>query len=137
MARAATALTQPAAGGVPPRPAPDRAMRCILRVPERGARMGEERAERLFTVAILLSASRCLLTYVVLPIVTIVLGVATTLAPVIGLPLGIVAIGFDVVGIRRFWLADHRWRWPVTFIYVLVIAFIGVLIALDIAALAR
>jgi hypothetical protein len=110
-------------------------MRSLLRVPERSGAAEERNAERLFSFSILLSATRCLLTYVVLPIVTIVLGVAATIGPYIGIPLGAVAIGYDVVAVRRFWAADHRWRWAVTAIYVLVIAFIGVLIARDVAAL--
>jgi hypothetical protein len=64
------------------------------------------------------------------------LGAATNAAPAIGLPIGIVALVFDVRGIRRFWLANHRWRWPITALYSAVIVLVMILVISDIAHLA-
>lgn len=75
----------------------------------------------------LLSALRCLLGYVVLPIITPLLGAATGFTPVVGIPVAAVALVFDVRGIRRFWLANHRWRWPISGIY---LAVMGLVLAL-------
>ena len=80
---------------------------------------------------------RCLLGYVVLPILTPMLGVAAGAGPAIGLPIGIIALVFDVRGIRRFWLANHRWRWPITALYSAVIVLVTTLVISDIAHLAR
>jgi hypothetical protein len=115
--------------------AADAAMRAVLRVPERKAATRDE-AQRLFGTSMLLSATRCLLTYIVFPIVTPLLGTATSVAPAIGLPIAVVALWFDVMGIRRFWLANHRWRWPVTAIYLSVMALVTVLLVGDIGQLA-
>jgi hypothetical protein len=106
------------------RPPADRAMRKLLFVPEQRPAASEDAAHRLFSVSIVLSALRCLLTYIILPILTPLLGAATSVGPDIGIPLAVVALVFDVRGIRRFWLADHRWRWYMTGIYVVVMAFV-------------
>ncbi len=108
------------------RPAADRAMRRLLHVPERRPASADA-AHRIFSVGIVLSALRCLLTYIFLPILAPLLGVAGGVGPSVGIPLAVVALGFDVMGIRRFWLADHRWRWTMTVVYVLVM---GLVVAL-------
>jgi hypothetical protein len=110
-------------------------VRRILRVPDRKAATNDE-AQRLFGTSMLLSALRCLLTYVVFPIITPLLGTATDVGPAIGIPIAVVALIFDVLGIRRFWLANHRWRWPVSFIYLAVMALVTYLLVGDIVSLA-
>lgn len=113
-------------------------MRRILRIPEVKQTPAQERkAERLFSVAILISALRCTLSYVVLPFVIPLFGLGATVGvgPVIGIPLGIVALFFDVKGIRRFWLAQHRYRWQMTVIYLLVIVLVLFLVIRDVVGL--
>lgn len=110
------------------RPPSERVVRRVLRVPEDRPAGSEDRAHRTFSVSIVLSALRCLLTYVFLPILTPILGAATSVGPAVGIPLAVVALVFDALGIRRFWLADHRWRWQMTGVYVLVMAFVLVLL---------
>lgn len=126
--------TAPSPSG-PTWPAGDAAMRRLLRVPERKAATRDE-AQRLFGTSMFISALRCLLTYIVFPIVTPLLGTATSVAPAIGLPIAVVALYFDVMGIRRFWLANHRWRWPVTVIYLAVMGLVTALLVGDIGQLA-
>lgn len=81
----------------------------------------------------LISAFRCLLSYIVLPVITPALGVAAGAGPAIGIPVGVLALVFDVMGIRRFWVARHRLRWPMTAIYLAVMAMVSVLLGRDIA----
>lgn len=90
---------------------------------------------RLFSAAILLSATRCLLGYVVLPLAAPLAGATATLAPVIGIPVAGAALVFDVRAIRRFWLARHRWRWPMTALYVALMGMVVVLLAGDVSRL--
>src|ERR1700679_1786067 len=106
------------------RPAADRTMRRLLRVPDQRPAASEDSAHRIFSISIVLSALRCLLTYIILPVLTPLLGAATSVGPEIGIPLAVVALVFDVRGIRRFWLADHRWRWQMTGVYTVVMAFV-------------
>ena len=107
----------------------------VLRIPER--RTGTDAtAQRLFSTSMTLSALRCLLSYVVFPVLTPVLGTAAGVGPAIGIPIAVLALFFDVRGIRSFWLAEHRWRWPVSGIYLAVMVLVTVLLVGDIAHLA-
>ncbi len=68
---------------------------------------------------------------------TPVLGAATRVEPAVGLPIGIVALVFDVMGIRRFWLANHRWRWAISALYGVVMVLVGTLVIADIVHFVR
>jgi hypothetical protein len=117
------------------RPRAETVMRRLLFVPEGPATVGEASAHRIFNLSIGLSALRCLLSYVVFPIITPLVGAATDVGPAIGIPIAVVALFFDVMGIRRFWLASHRWRWAMTVVYVLVMSLVASLLVGDIIKL--
>ena len=74
-----------------PRPAADVAVRRLLRIPD-GPAATEGAAQRAFSTSILVSATRCLLTYIVLPFAAPALGLAAGVGPAIGIPVGVVAI---------------------------------------------
>lgn len=135
---APAAPAAPSAPSAPARPHPpaDAAMRRLLRIPdERPAGARRPDVHRTFSTSILISAARCLLTYIVLPFVAPALGFGTGVGPWIGIPTGVVAIVFNVRSIRRFWLADHRWRWAYTAIGTSVIVLLLVLIGADVVEL--
>lgn len=125
-------------GGVRPqtRSSADQWMRRLLLVPTGPPTVNNESAQRMFSQSILISATRCLLTYVLLPIVAPLVGAATGIGPVVGIPLGLLAMTFDVMAVRRFWMADHRYRWLCTGVYVIIIAFLITLMVRDIVTLA-
>lgn len=131
-----TTAEAPAAARRRPGPQPptraDLVMRRVLFIPAGGAAT-ESDAQRIFSASILLSALRCLLTYIAFPVITPLIGAATGVAPVIGIPIAVVALTFDVLGIRRFFLAGHHLRWPVTVIYLAVMGMVSYLLAGDIA----
>ena len=85
--------------------------------------------------SIVLSATRCLLSYIVLPIVLPVLGLAKGFGPWLGIPIGVLALTFDFLGIRRFWLADHHQRWLFSAIYAVVGTMVLALLIIDIVDL--
>jgi hypothetical protein len=117
--------------GLTQRSGADVAMRRLLRVPDvRPTKGADEAAQRLFSTSILISATRCLLFYVIFPFVlpALVGGVE----PIIGIPLGLVALVFDVMGIRRFFVADHRWRWPITALYFAIMVLVIILLVIDV-----
>jgi hypothetical protein len=117
-----------------PRPAADVAVRRLLRIPD-GPPAPEGAAQRAFSTSTLVSATRCLLTYIVLPFLAPALGLAAGVGPALGIPIGAVAIGANVLTIRRFWAADHRWRWAYTAIALTVIALLLVLMVEDVLGL--
>lgn len=95
----------------------------------------EEQAQRTFSLSIVVSAIRCLLTYVILPFVAPVIGLAPGVGPTVGITVGTVAIAANVFSIRRFWRAEHPWRRPVTAVHVGVIGLLVVLVVLDLVEL--
>lgn len=90
---------------------------------------------RVFSTSVLVSAIRCTLAYVVFPWLLPAFGLAGGVGPGIGLAVGAVAIGFNIVSIRRFHRADHHWKWPITALNCTVIAMLSVLAVIDIADL--
>lgn len=128
----------------PPAPAPatpgavalqDRLARLIctvLRVPVDPSDRGTDKAHRLFSTSILLSATRCLLSYVVFPIFAPALGAASGVGPAITIPVGIVALVFDVRAVRRFWWVDHQYKWWITAIYAVVMVMVSALLVADV-----
>jgi len=112
-------------------------MRRLLRVPDvRPTRHADEAAHRLFSTSILISATRCLLGYVVFPILGPALGAAAGFTPIIGIPIGLLALVFDVKGMRRFFVADHKWRWQISALYLAIMVLVVILLVGDFARLA-
>ena len=108
----------------------------LLCIPTDHPMVSEDQAHKMFSLSIALSGVRCLLSYVILPVLLPLLGLATGVGPVIGIPVGVLALIFDVKGIRRFWLSDHQWRWQMSVIYLLVIVMVVGLILVDVLHLA-
>jgi hypothetical protein len=52
------------------------------------------------------------------------------------MPLSALALVFDIQAVRRFWSANHHWRWKLTGLYVVLIVGIVGLLAEDMARLA-
>lgn len=103
---------------------------CVSTQPK--SRVRERDVQRMFSTGIVLSALRCLLTYVVLPLLGPVLGVSGGVGPAIGLPLAVVALVFDVLGIRRFFVAHHKNRWQAAAVYLGVMGLVIALMVIDV-----
>jgi hypothetical protein len=127
----ATPLTAPAVVWSPS----DRRMRRLLRLPTDAPRASEAAARQLVERSLLISMARCLLTYVVLPFVAPVLGLAAGVAPAVGIVVGTVAIVANVASVRRFWRADHRYRWHYTALASVIVAALVWLIVADVVEL--
>ena len=112
-------------------------LRRRLRVPAGRRAADDQQAHRLFSLSIALSASRCLLTYIILPVITPVIGPAAGYGPALGIPLAVVALIFDALAVRRFWIAEHRWRRAITGLYAIVMAMVIGLLIHDIVAATR
>lgn len=133
---AVIALAPCTPGTVPDvRPPADRFMRQLLRIHDPDPNVTDEKVNKLFETSILISAIRCTLAYVVFPIFAPALYAASSWGPSIGLTVGTVALVFDVAGMRRFWKADHRWRWPMTGIYACVMVLVVILVVHDVGYL--
>ena len=82
-----------------------------------------------------ISAARCLLTYIVLPVLGPIVGFSGRVGPVLGLVVGTVSMVAIVASIRRFFAADHRWRWRYTAIGGSILVLLTVQAVLDISDL--
>jgi hypothetical protein len=105
-------------------------MRRLLALPTDAPTATTASAVQLVERSLLISAARCLLTYVILPFVAPILGFATGVAPVVGISVGAVAIAANVASVRRFWRADHRYRWHYTALAgAIVVALVWLIVA--------
>ncbi len=108
----------------------------LLCIPANRPKISEEQAHKMFGLSIAISGVRCLLSYIILPVLLPILGLATGVGPIIGIPVGLLALVFDIKGIRRFWLSGHQWRWQMSVIYLFVIVMVVGLLLVDIVHLA-
>ncbi|HUG31471.1 MAG TPA: hypothetical protein VMM14_01150 [Acidimicrobiia bacterium] len=88
-------------------------------------------AQRAFSMAMVISGIRCVIAYILLPFVAPLVGLAPGVGPWLGIGIGVVAIIANVFSIRRFARSEHRLRKPIIAINIAVIAFMLVLIAVD------
>ena len=93
-------------------------------------------AERRFSQSMVVSGVRCMLAYGVFPFLLPLLGLAESVGPAVGIVIGVVAIAFNGFSVRRFWQADHRFKWPVICVNVAVIVLLCYLTVGDVAELA-
>jgi len=126
-----------AAVTVPVRTPADRVARRVLGLPPDAPRVSLVEAQSAFNRSILISATRCLLTYVVLPVLRPLLDLTGGVGPVVGIALSLVSMVAIVFAARRFFGADHPWRWKYAalgggvFIFVVVQAIIDLGTLLD------
>ena len=113
----------------------DKAMARLLRVPLGRPRATEAQAQSLFRTSIAISAVRCVVSYLAVPIALPFLGSLSNVAPAVEIVLSVVALAFDVKALRRFWLAWHSWRWAMTLVYTVVMVLITVLLVSNVASL--
>jgi hypothetical protein len=114
----------------------DRRMRRLLRLPVDGPRASLVDVHNAFSRSIAISATRCILTYVLLPLLGPVLNISGTLGPVLGLIIGAVSMVAIIAAARRFFAADHKWRWGYVGIGSAIFVLLIVQAAVDIADLA-
>lgn len=114
--------------------APDRLMRRLLGVtaPSNASSVG---AHRAFRIAVVISAVRCLITYLVVPVAVPLLSLAGWVAAPIGIVLCTYAVVNGIVSLRRFWGSDHRQRWLYTGFMAIVFVILGIALVSDLTRL--
>ena len=113
----------------------DERMRRLLRVQAPVGTDGVAVANNLFSTSIAVSAVRCLLIYIGLPLLKPTLDLTGGVGPSLGLLAGAVSVVAIVASMRRFWAADHRWRWRYTIAGGGIIVFVAVGAVVDIVSL--
>jgi hypothetical protein len=124
-----------AVGTAPVRGPADRFMRRLLRLPVDAPKQSIFGTEGVFGKSIVVSGVRCILTYIVLPLVAPIFKLSGTSLPVIGLLLGLVSAVAIVISMRRFFAADHKYRWGYAAIGISILVMLVIAGVADIATL--
>lgn len=95
----------------PTRSPADRRMRRLLRLPPDGAPVSIFSANNALSSSIAISAIRCLFTYIAIPFLLPLVNLSGRVGPVIGILLSLASVTAIVIATRRFFGADHKWRW--------------------------
>lgn len=118
----------------PSRSNADRMARRLLGLPVDGPKVSLF-GEGAFQKSIVISGIRCLITYIFLPILRPVVDLSGGVGPILGLALGAVSFVAIVIAIRRFFAADHKWRWGYGGIGAGIVVLLIVQAVLDVRAL--
>lgn len=130
-----SAISREQATAAPARSDADCVMRRVLHLPESAPKADRAAAQQAFSRSVWISAARCLLTYIILPVLGPIVGLAGDVGPVLGLTVGAVSMVAIVASIRRFFAADHRWRWRYTALGGSILVLLVVQAVIDIADL--
>jgi hypothetical protein len=115
----------------PTRPVAEVAMRRLLGIRDGRSHVDEPAARWVAGTSLLISATRCLLELYRI----CVHGTSDWPRhrnPVLGISPSLIALVANVVAARRFWRADHRWRWPYTAFCAVVMGMLSVLFVRDV-----
>jgi len=88
-------------------------------------------AESVFSKSVVISGIRCVLTYVIFPFVAPIIGITSSVGAIVGVLIGIVAIVFNVLSIRRLFAADHKYKWLAGGMNLAVIGLLLILFVVD------
>jgi hypothetical protein len=105
------AQTAPAHTPVPQRSDADRLVRRLLFLDPEAPKASLFGAQGAFQKSIAISATRCLITYIFLPLLRPVIDLSGGVGPALGLIVGTISMVAIFFAVRRFFAADHKWRW--------------------------
>lgn len=134
MAMSAT-VAMPTIGDPVRRSRGDLRMRWLLRLPADAPATSVLGARAAFRRSILVSAVRCVITYLLVPLSGPLLGFANGIGPLVGLLLGSVSFVAVVLATRRFFAADHRARWKYAALASGIVVLLVVQAAMDVVDL--
>lgn len=113
----------------------DRRMRAILRVGDQidpSALLG---AQSAMSKSILVSAIRCTITYLLIPILGSTIGLLSVFGAPLSISLCLFAGFMSIRSMRRFWIANHPRRWAYTAFASVVLVALAVGITFDVLRL--
>jgi hypothetical protein len=127
-------VSSPPAAGFDRSPA-DRRMRRLLRLPVDAPPARLMGVHSVVSKSIAVSAARCLFTYIFVPLAGPLIGLRDGIGPVVGITLSLLSLLALTAGVRRFFAADHAWRWKYTTLAAVVSVFVLVQLVVDVQAL--
>lgn len=109
-------------------------MRRALFIPDNAPPGSILGARNAMSSSIAISGVRCIITYILLPLLGPVVGLGSV-GPWLGLALGAVSVVFIVMSMRRFFAADHRLRWAYGGVGIVLLVVVAVQSWFDLADL--
>lgn len=109
-------------------------MRRLLGVTEPQAG-GEAAAHRAFRISVAISGIRCLITYLLVPVLVPLLALSGWVAAPIGIALCVYAVVNGIVSMKRFWRSDHQHRWMYTIFMAVVFVVLAIALVADFSRL--
>ena len=94
-----------------------------------------EGAHRAFRISVVFSGIRCLITYLLVPVLVPMASLAGWVAAPIGIALCVYAVINGIVSLKRFWRSDHPQRWVYTIFMTIVFVILGLALGSDLSRL--
>lgn len=110
-------------------------MRRLLRVQPTRDEAVVKQATRAMSRSIVISGIRCLFTYLLIPLAGPVFHLSNSIGRPLTILLGLAAVWFSISSMRRFWTANHRYRWHYTGFAFAIIIYMAYGITADFAHL--
>jgi hypothetical protein len=110
-------------------------MRQVLRIPDNAPKGSIMGAQNALSSSLAISGIRCLITYIFVPLAGPIVGISGAAGPVISLLLGAVSVVFIVRSMRRFFAAEHKWRWGYAGVGIALMVLVIVQSAVDLVQL--
>lgn len=107
-------------------------MRRLLRIEPDAPKVSLLDANSAFSRSVLVSAIRCLTTYVALPLLAPVIGLSGAAGPLLTIVLSVVSVTAIIISARRFFGSDHPWRWVHAALGAAIILLLAVSVVLDV-----
>jgi hypothetical protein len=101
--------------------------------PRVSAATGPTSADRLMSIAVVVSAVRCTISYVLVPLVLPLIGILAGATRGVTLACDVVAVVAVVASLRRFWRAQHPQRWRYLLVAVGVLLVAGLFLGFDLS----
>jgi len=117
-------------------PAADRFVRRVLRVGDEHRAGAARDAQGAMSTSIFVSAVRCILTYLVIPVAEPTAHVFGTVSRPLSIVLCVLGMTMSVRSMRRFWIADHPKRWAYTAFASVMVVYLGYGLVTDVVHLA-
>ncbi len=85
--------------------------------------------------SIVIAGIRCVITYLLVPILVPIFGFMGTFAAPVSIALILYAMVNGWISVRRFWMADHPARWKYTWFMAAVFVLLTVAVIMDVMTL--
>ena len=107
-------------------------MRWLLRVDQGSKKRALVDARSAFSTSIVISAVRCMLTYLLIPLAGPTVGIVGSAGRPVGAILCLAGMFTSTRSMRKFWIANHKFRWYYTAFAAIILTYMVVSLISDV-----